>query len=314
MINKSLLILFFLINWQISYSQVWVEPGATWHFDWTGLSEGGFIKTTYDNDTVIEGINCQMLHSYRFTFFATMNDDIIFIDSSLQETNYTFVSGDTVFYYRNDQFFILYNFGAQIGDSWMVSNNSDWDYYCDNNSYVYVTDTGTVTINGLSLRTITLEPDSNAGIGFQGTAVEKFGIGYGNTSNYVEFLYPFPRAVQCSALTETGSIIEWYRYKFKCFEDEGFELYNPSGEDCQYHLTQDIPEFTGGKPKLDVYGYQNIMFFKGNGYAEVYSLTGQKLSHIPVEGETSISFNKGYYLVKIITDDREFVKKIILRG
>ena len=47
------------------------------------------------------------------------------MNGNLQDfgNHYTSVSGDTVFYLKNDQFYVLYNFGANIGDQWIIAEN-----------------------------------------------------------------------------------------------------------------------------------------------------------------------------------------------
>lgn len=71
---------------------------------------------------------------------------------------------------------MLYNFGAAVGDSWVVTVEDPTVVSpCDDTSRVIVTDTGRVTINSTSYRYITIDPFSNATVGMKGTYVKRFG-------------------------------------------------------------------------------------------------------------------------------------------
>ena len=80
---------------------------------------------------------------------------------------FTSVSGDTVFYLNNNQFYVLYNFDASIGDQWIITENPNAEF-CNPVSSVQVTDTGSVFINGQIRRTITLETLTTGEVGIDG--------------------------------------------------------------------------------------------------------------------------------------------------
>lgn len=220
-------ILLFLFPFFCS-SQVWVEQNATWHYDYWNIGSGGFYRLEYTQDTVVGGQICQKIATKKFSFASDQFGTIQLQDSTELPPQFTYVSGDTVFYWNDNQFFTLFHFGADIGDQWLIgASNPQALSTCSDSSFVEVTDTGSVTINAVSYRTITLEPVDSSSLGLSGVFVERFGF-----LDHNQPFLPFPREMHCD-----GTIVEYDILSFKCFEDDALSLYNPSGEDCEYYLT-----------------------------------------------------------------------------
>ncbi len=213
-----------------SISQVWIEPGAEWHYDYWTVGSVGFIKYEYVKDTLIEGHSCQKIIGESYEFCHNQYNEIVLCYHDFLPTQFTYVSGDTVFYRNNGEFFVLYNFGASIGDKWVIANTNPFGE-CDDTSRIEVVDTGRMTLNTVSYRFIKVQPTSNSPLGFKGTYVERFG---NIDTTFFNFQYLFPGGFQCDSLTP---LVEWNFFKFKCFKDTSFVLYNPSTEDCEYYLT-----------------------------------------------------------------------------
>lgn len=66
------------------------------------------------------------------------------------EPEFTYLSGDTVFRYKNNKFNILYNFGAQPGDTWDLG--IDTNQWLCSKSIIEVDSVKTITINEMPLR------------------------------------------------------------------------------------------------------------------------------------------------------------------
>lgn len=224
---KSLLLLVFLIFSLTSTSQVWVEQNANWHYDYSNVAYGGFYKMEYVQDTIVGGIICQQIETTSYQFGFDQFGDLQLINTIPFPTQFTYTSGDTVFYWNDNQFFTYLNFDANIGDQWLIGTTSPAGSVCQDSSFVEVQDTGSVVINSVNYRTITLATDDSSALRLGGVFVERFGFLDSNQP-----FQPFPRTNYCE-----GAIYEWDIVTFKCFEDDAFSLYNPSGEDCEYYLT-----------------------------------------------------------------------------
>lgn len=234
-----LVLLLFSLN---SFAQVWVNPNAVWTYDYSGISEGGTFKWKYTHDSIIQGRTVQALKCEKHQFVM---DQFGQLHGSLQDygSRFTSVSGDTVFHMNNNQFYVLYNFGASIGDQWIIDENPNAEF-CNPVSSVQVTDTGSVLINGQMRRTITLETLTTGEFGIDGIAVEGIGLVSGS-SNFG--MFPGDRDCPLS-----GIVTEWYMFDFRCFDDDMLGTYNPGGLDCNY-LTVSLNE----KDLDDVYIFPN---------------------------------------------------------
>lgn len=207
-----------------SSAQVWVNPNAVWTYDYSGVAEGGTFRWRYTHDSIIQGRTVQVLkgekHQFVLDQFGQMHGYLQYFGN-----NYTSVSGDTVFYLINDQFYVLYHFGANIGDQWIIAENPNADF-CNPISSVQVIDTGSVLINGQMKRTIKLETLTTGEFGIDGMAVEGIGLVSGSSNFGI-----FPGGRDCPG---SGIINEWYMIDFRCFSDNVILSYNPSSVDCNY--------------------------------------------------------------------------------
>lgn len=207
-----------------TFSQVWVNPNAVWTYNYSGVAEGGTFRWRYTHDSIIQGRTVQVLKAEKHQFvmdqFGQMHGYF-----QAYGNHYTSVSGDTVFYLKNDQFYVLYNFGANIGDQWIVAENPNADF-CNPVSSVKVSDTGSVLINGQIKRSITLETLTTGEFGIDGTAVEGIGLVLGSSN-----IGMFPGGRDCPL---SGILNEWYMINFRCFSDDVLGLYNPGSFDCDY--------------------------------------------------------------------------------
>ncbi len=297
----TLLVILFGLN--LVKGQVWVQPGAVWHYDyWLPLN--GFDKMEYEKDTLIQGRICQKITTMDYWFVKNHLGQTVLIGPSKLKDQFTSVSGDTVFWWNNNNFFVLYNFGASIGDNWVVSVVNPGGTYaeCDDTSRIFVTDTGSVVINSVRYRTITLEPSSNSAIGFRGKYVERFGL---MSTVYDQFQTLFPDRYQCDSIT---AVVDWAFFRFKCFQDSTFPLYNPHTQDCE-HLLKTIgidepeaepvsifPNPTSG----DIFIYDKI---KREKIADVYSYQGVLIQRFYLSKEDSrinlSEFPAGVYFILV---------------
>ena len=72
--------------------------------------------------------------------------------------HYVYHSGDSVFHLENDQFHLLFDFGAQVGDEWLISiDTASFDPLCGDSSFVKVIGTGIESLNGTNYRYLDLE-------------------------------------------------------------------------------------------------------------------------------------------------------------
>ena len=303
---KSKLILSFLFISCLLNAQVWVKPNATWHYDFYTLGYGGFMKIQHIADTVIESKNAMVFETTVTAFTTNMNYDIIFYFSDTLQRNYTYVNGDTVFYWRNNKFEVLYNFSEVSGGGWMLGTESAENNMCDDTSTVDVLSAEMVNILGTNYKSLSLQSTNSSPYRLEGKFNERFGAYAGNSP----WSYLFPNFAFC----DPGIAVEYYTFWFKCFQDDEL-FYNPSGEDCEYYLTylslsdsERKPLSIFPNPTKDILNIQSNL----NGQIQVLDITGKVVIKSMKKTDKDFSFdvstlNAGHYVVKLITESGQSI-------
>ena len=298
----SLITLFLLLYLQPAQAQVWIDNGATWHYQFWAPHTEGHIVLNYDRDTLIDGIDCQIIEGEQHLFLMDETGALVNEQINHYDTHITYSSNDSVYYRVGESFFLLFDFGAEIGDSWAISDQPNPDFLaCNEISKVVVTAIGTVDIAGESYRYIDLEPTANSPIGLKGRYIERFG----QTSAGLErFRYLFPTFFECEGIPDDVPT-EFPYFSFRCFEDDSFPLYNPSGSVCA-----EVLEITTIEKSTYFSMYPNPAtdFFHINASlridkVEIYSFTGKLLSTIKASTDSAqinvADLPAGIYLVNI---------------
>ncbi len=308
-----LLLVLFTIH-TTANSQSWIQKGSTWHYDFWNLGTVGFYKLNYDKDTVIQGHNCQIITDSIYLFYYYQNNNVIYANTTATQNEYTYNSGDSVFYYNDSTFYLLYDFGANIGDSWLISN--DTALGCQQ-TILQVTDTGHIIINNQNLRWINVESNNGGGYYMKGKVIESIGFTEldSNTTSINTTL--FPRPVICDSTVS----VEYDFLNFKCFSDSNGIIYNPSGEDCEYYWTH-LAVNNIIPPKINIKLFPNPTNngsitislnkkFKTKLTINFYSLNGQKIKTVEISNDVTsktidiCKLNSGLYFYKVFTNNTE---------
>lgn len=209
-----------------TYCQDFAPVGSIWHYTNYETSAPyplGYLKIECLGDTVILGKTCRHLKKTKVQSNGV---------SVSEKDEFIYNSGDTVFIYvPDDNFYILYNFNAQPGDTWTTSA---YDMYDD----IYVESThlvdsiATTIINGQSLKQLFVR----------------------TTEGYLTFWQKYGSNQDLALITEkigdSGYMFPqnyglWdidLRIDLRCYSDSAFGEYN-SGivEDCEM-LVSDTKE------------------------------------------------------------------------
>ncbi len=110
---KKIIVLILLVLSSLGlYSQQWCATGAEWYYTYfNDFTTIGYWHIYLNGDTVIKNRTCNILESK-----ITNSDYTVTIMPNI----YTYLSNDTVYYYNNGNFYILYRFDAIKGDSWQT--------------------------------------------------------------------------------------------------------------------------------------------------------------------------------------------------
>lgn len=172
---KNFLLALFISFSVSSFAQSWAAPGATWYYDLTiyamPFPQYGYERIQNIGDTIIGTHQYNKLQIFRSWYNAQAQQTTNY---TLQQLEFTRADSGVVYYYRDSAEYVLYNFNAQPGETWVLRNEFEWTQ-CDTASVV-VDSIATTVINGDTLRVLRTSPVSFNGITFMyPRIIEKIG-------------------------------------------------------------------------------------------------------------------------------------------
>jgi hypothetical protein len=267
------------------FSQSWCPSGANWKYNYMNFWNEGYTEIKYDSDTLIEGQLSKKLiktiHSYDYITESLGSYPIGF--------EYTYEDNGVVFLRFNDHWDTLYNFNAQVGESWRAAKQP-YTTVCDSNAMISVLEIGNTMINDESLRYLYVLVDfqgENA-LPFTDTIVEKIGF-----LNYYMLPYNF-----CDAQVdwiEGGSL--------RCYSDDNFETYKHNfEEECDFIVGMN--ELNESETRISPNPTSSLITFSSVVDYTIYSVAGSEL--LSGKAQTSADLSKlpaAVYLVEMKNGD-----------
>lgn len=208
--QKVLLTILLASCFQVVKAQTEFAPiGATWYYSTYAMSANiGYDKVTSDRDTVIDGKKVKVLVREHHT----SKDEIFFADNF-----YVYQTGDSVFYYLDGDFRLVYDFGLNVGDTMQIYASHNFCGDGSNYGYVIIDSITEVNVNGVKLKKFHSTKTDESDFGLQGPFVEILGATDG-------FFYP-----PCVADAAGEGIRD-----LRCYEDSTLGLFHYSMVDCDY--------------------------------------------------------------------------------
>lgn len=199
------LLLLFLLCSGLSFAQNWSPNGAQWHYSYYGFFPG-YVDIAYSGDTLLDG---QVTKKLTKTFHGLgWGMDVTSYSIGIE---YTYEANGVVYLRYQNQWDTLYNFSAQVGDSWRIAKQP-FANVAPQNSRLKVIATGIKVINSNTLKYVKVEfvdPQMNP-LGFEDTIVENIGfIG--------SYFLPYDMFDGFVDGNEGGP--------FRCYADNNFALY-----------------------------------------------------------------------------------------
>lgn len=309
---KKIIILSFLVTIVFgtkAQTTPWISQGAIWFYTWEGDYMGGNDKIEYTHDTILFGKTCEILRTTRYMYgMPGPGLPIALISTQILPDNYTYSNGDTVFYFNQNQFNILYNFGAQPNDSWNLGIDTN-NYYCTK-SIVKVDSISSLIINSNSYRILYTSDSTNSSVGIIGPIIEHIG-----SMNYL-----FPTIRNCGP-----PIMDWANtYKFSCFQDNLVSYMQVSPAECENPYHVGINELAEGSDQIQCFPNPvedklNINFLHEKNYRIcIYNLIGEKLIETLNQKNKSIvidmnNLSAGIYIATFENTLREKINKRIIK-
>ena len=205
---RKLLLLAHALPIQLLAQTTFAPIGAKWTYEQhhVGGPDTNLFVIQCMGDTVIDGVDCSILSPTEgvvlcmpfFTYVATMGDSVVFRSGNAFQT--------------------LYVFDAPVGSTW--TTRADWaDGWTNTDTLTWtVQDTGSVFVNGVSIRTIEAEILSTQHEWTQTTSTgvlwERFGC--------LQYMFPWISGA-CDGETN---------FPLRCYEDSDITWLNPQFTQC----------------------------------------------------------------------------------
>jgi len=200
---KKFLFLFLVVLSFDVNSQNFAPIGTQWHYTYANFSVFGYVEITSVDDTIINGYECKKLSKFRETYDYLSNQ---YNDEDLG-AEFVRSDEDKVYIYRNGLFYTLYDFSAQIDETWDIPYTYDVPEECDTIGTVKVINTGDTIIQGESLRYVVVESLENSAWQLYGMIIEKIG------------------PVELYLLPEQTCLLDFYEGGvFRCFDNGEFHV------------------------------------------------------------------------------------------
>ena len=307
--HKILLTLLFAVLVQFCFGQnqnEWAPEGATWHYSYNNFSITGYIEIKYIGDSLIDGKVCKVLEKklYSYDYVTTISDTI---NLGLE---LTYSDSNKVYYYRFDQFFVLYNFNAQPGDWWEIAG---WSIpgSCDSIGKIEVDSIGTIVINSDTLKYLKISRKDSSDWQLGSIIVEKIGC--------IDH-YMFPEPFMCALDMDEGG------GPFRCYFDNTFGLYQSGiASACDYITSIDYLDYPNNNLIIYPNPVKNILNINWDDKInrqlniKIFNLTGQLVLETNIEKDNKNQYidlstlPSNIYLIKL-TDihGNYWIKKIIV--
>lgn len=301
---KRILTLVIFISFLSSLNaQKWAAPDANWKYNYFVYTVQGYINAYIDGDTIIEGKTALILQEDLSGHNNIQNNGF---QNAFFKREYIYEDDGLVSIWNEDKWDTLYNYNAEIGDSWTPpKQHYDWDEdNCLYESYITltVTEKGTMEIGGESLEFLAVTLKNNPEnelyeFEFQDTIVERIG-----------FLKSYYKVFSHCDDIESDTRGEGF---LRCYSDEDVDYINSNyDKDCDFITTvgiskNDIDLNITLAPNPAQNEFEVIGDIHPKATFKVISLIGRTWEVERVDNKIDISFlPSGTYHLRIESDNQ----------
>jgi len=289
--KKTIFLLILITVTMQNYAQEFAPVGAIWHYTQRTINPDltSFKTIESISDTSINGIQCRkMIEVERY------------LDTTNVIYHYMYSENDSVFFFAENDFHLLYDFGANTGDTIILDYFSTYD---GTPLKMIIDSTGTIMVNNQEREIQYIICGDGMVIEFGHHVIE----GIGNTS----FMFP----------TLDGSLDG----PLRCYQDNNTDLFlNPfhpnygwNHQDCEEIITgieeikstENVSVFPN--PTKNIISIKNID--RETAY-KIFNINGKIIIRgiISESNEINIKeFSKGIYFIELENENMLTVRKII---
>jgi hypothetical protein len=286
---RFLLIVFVALFTTALFGQTnWIKGDAVWHYSYSNFSSG-WVKLWTAGDTLLQNKMCTKLNATKHEVITTGPDGNQIEVESDYIKGIVFFENDTLYYWDQGHFSILYDFKAATGDQWILQQSSTSAFGCNDTSFCQVDLADSILIDGHYYKQFHLSPAVDAGAQVSGPVNARFGAS-------VNYLLPFGKSCD-------GTIIEFDQIALVCFQDDSL-YYNPAGQACEFYLgIEQLKTDEIVVTPNPVSQYLNISSHDPIQFVEVFSMFGNLELRIDLATITAVidvsNLMSGNYYIKL---------------
>ncbi|MFT3884092.1 MAG: T9SS type A sorting domain-containing protein [Flavobacteriales bacterium] len=201
-------------------AQSWCPPGAVWYYDASFCMGGchGYVCMKEAGDTILQDQSCSRIERTRA--YTALGDPEVRLDTLTELYTYSDAGIVWMFDPELNAFDTLYNLNAIPGDTWQLIHLPG---PITSDAYLTVLDTGTIHINALPLRWLSVEhhyPGAGPNDHLD-TLIERIG-------SIVSYMLPYDFPNGFVDGQEGGT--------FRCYRDEAFPTFSVVDGPCDLSL------------------------------------------------------------------------------
>jgi hypothetical protein len=228
--KRLLVVLLFASNLMTFAQKEWAPVGAKWHYDkFQGMmsSAKGYVLIESIKDSIINDTNVRVL---TVTYVKPDGDTLKY------PHEYTYSDAGKVYFWKNNQFHLLYNFNAAKDSTWNIFSSGYNACGKDSSGSVIVDSVRIEQINQQSFKCLYVSPGQSSIWEYQ-KIIEPIGSVY----------YMFPSPVFCGIADDDMS---YFAGTLRCYEDNQIGLINFTFNQACNYITTGISELPSNKIKV----------------------------------------------------------------
>lgn len=306
--KKILFTLAFLLFMTLVNGQEWFQEVAVWKYHYYNTeSRVGHLELSVVGEEVKAGILCKKIHLVLHLSDMTQFPSPEWTEDLGFRYVYTENNGNKVNLFRDGLFYTMYDFDAEINDTWTtISANYSVDCFNGNTGQIIVVDKGTENINGVNLDYIDLQTLSGSDALLYGR-VYKY-IGSRDMCFFPEYNYG---TEQCGYMPEDAQMSQ----SLFCFSDN-YVIYGTGS--CE--ATVSVNELLL-KENIKVYQKNDYLIIDADDSSlqniktiNIYNVHGSLLMSTKENNQIPIShINHGIYFIELLSNKSSVVQKIHIR-
>jgi hypothetical protein len=289
---KKLLFFLLLAAALPSFGQSWAAPGATWYYDFQYFAMTGYERVQKIGDTTINNLQYDKLQIFRSYYDQSSQ---MYGSYYVSQLEFTRADSGVVYFYRDSVDYVLYDFNAQTGDTWLLHGEPQFNGGpCDTGSVV-VDSVSSMIVNGDTLRIKHTSPVNWNGITFFMPVAEKIG-GMANLLPTAICVTDVPQGYNLRCYSDsTGWTYQNPNWNYACDDMMGVDEANPQET---FSLI-----YNNDANLLTLTGEQIIM----GAVIEVFDARGQLIQRVTAASNHTVNLNlpgvaAGVYMVNVTTN------------